>query len=70
MIPLPLVCSILYSVGLTCPDLLFPIPIGMDSEKVGVLEVGEMVGLAFLRSNEADITRCKLVLPANGAICW
>lgn len=42
----------------------------MDSEKVGVLEVGTMVGLAFKRKNEADITRCKLVLPANGVICW
>ena len=42
----------------------------MDSEKVGVLEVGEVVGLALKRKNNADLTRCKLVLPSNGAVCW
>jgi hypothetical protein len=42
----------------------------MDSEKVGVLEAGEIVGLALKRQNEAGMTRCKLVLPFNGAVCW
>ena len=42
----------------------------MDSEKVGVLEAGQTVGLALKRENEAGMTRCKLVLPSNGAVCW
>jgi len=42
----------------------------MDSEKVGVLEAGQTVGLALKRQNEAGMTRCKLVLPSNGAVCW
>lgn len=43
---------------------------GMDSEKVGVLEPGQTVGLALKRQNEAGMIRCKLVLPSNGAVAW
>lgn len=42
----------------------------MDSEKVGVLEAGQTVGVALKRQNEAGIIRCKLVIPSNGAVCW
>ena len=41
----------------------------MDSEKCGVLEAGAVLGLAWRKKNEADITRCKLVRP-DGEICW
>jgi hypothetical protein len=44
--------------------------VGMDSEKVGVLEAGQTVGLALKRQNNAGVTRCKLVLPSNGVVCW
>ena len=43
---------------------------GMDSEKVGVLEAGQTVGLALRRQNEAGIMRCKLVILSNGVVCW
>ena len=50
--------------------MTFAVRAGMDSEKVGVLEAGQTVGLALKRENEAGMTRCKLVLPSNGAVCW
>ena len=41
----------------------------MDSQKLGVLEVGETVHVAERRENEANIFRCKFVAP-NGGISW
>ena len=41
----------------------------MDSQKLGVLEVGDTVLVAERRENEANIFRCKFVAP-NGGISW